>query len=178
MSPLILRHNCLTKIQSHTESRETKNGTPTRIFRRSKFWQFYYDKKCYLTDFYGVFIQGLWTDILVFTKNKVFFRWPLCSVFITVSTYSLNVKFSSESEYRVVENFRPGALRHWSFQKLWKIQSVKFETCLEILPLWQFYLYVFGTFWQKRAWISNNNTSFFDNLLFWKTINNLKKGAR
>ena len=109
MSPLILRHNCLTKIQSHTESRETKNGTPTRIFRRSKFWQFYYDKKCYLMDFYGVFIPGLWTESLVFTKNKVFFRWLLCSVFITVSTYSLNVKFSSESEYRPVEIFRPDA---------------------------------------------------------------------
>ena len=149
MSPLILRHNCLTKIQSHTESRETKNGTPTRIFRRSKFWQFYYDKKCYLMDFYCVFIPGLWTESLVFTNDKVFFRWPLCSVFITVfitvSTYSLNVKFSSESKYRVVENFRSGA----SVWKKSKLHSAKYEIFLDICPHDNFistFLLIFGTF--------------------------------
>ena len=88
MSPLMLRHNCLTIIQSHTESRESKNGTPTRIFRRGKFffWWFYmnFDRKM----FYSVVTSyELCTFSLIFTRNRVIFRHLLSHVFTTVSTY-------------------------------------------------------------------------------------------
>ena len=102
MSPLMLRHNCLTIIQSHTESRESKNGTPTRIFRRSKFLMILNVllMKMSIKGFYSVVRSyELCTHGLIFTKNRVIFHHLLSNVFTTVSTYCLTHSVSMSSFY-------------------------------------------------------------------------------